>query len=78
VVVTGGSHGLRLAIVEVLVARGVRVTMVARDRARTFRESTSVRPENGDLGKTFTTEVLTFPVMRSNLQPVSPAPDRNL
>jgi NAD(P)-dependent dehydrogenase (short-subunit alcohol dehydrogenase family) len=34
VVVTGGSRGLGLAIVEALVARGARVTVVARDRAR--------------------------------------------
>jgi NAD(P)-dependent dehydrogenase (short-subunit alcohol dehydrogenase family) len=34
VVVTGGSRGLGLAIVEALVARGARVTVVARDRAQ--------------------------------------------
>ena len=49
VVVTGGGRGLGLAIVEALVARRAPVTVVARDRPRTYRESTSVRPENGDL-----------------------------
>jgi NAD(P)-dependent dehydrogenase (short-subunit alcohol dehydrogenase family) len=34
VVVTGGSHGLGLGIVEALVARGAKVTVVARDADR--------------------------------------------
>ena len=48
VVITGGSHGLGLATVEALVARGARVTVVARDRARleevAKRKGVAVRP----------------------------------
>jgi NAD(P)-dependent dehydrogenase (short-subunit alcohol dehydrogenase family) len=49
VVVTGGSRGLGLAIVEALVARGARVTVVARDRARLAEvERLGVRVRPGD------------------------------
>jgi NAD(P)-dependent dehydrogenase (short-subunit alcohol dehydrogenase family) len=47
VVVTGGSRGLGLGIAEALVARGARVTVVARDRARlaeVARLGVTVRP----------------------------------
>jgi len=47
VVVTGGSRGPGLAMVEALVARGARVTVVARDRARLAeieRPGVAVRP----------------------------------
>ena len=33
-IVTGGSHGLGLGIVEALLARGAAVTVIARDEAR--------------------------------------------
>ena len=49
VVVTGGSRGLGLAIVEALVARRARVTVVARDRARLAKvERLGVRVRPGD------------------------------
>ena len=47
VVVTGGSRGLGLGIVEALVAGGARLTVVARDRARlteVARLGVTVRP----------------------------------
>src|SRR5258708_16697564 len=44
VVVTGGSRGLGLGLVEALVSRGARVTVVARDQAALARLGVAVIP----------------------------------